>query len=150
MVASGGPKHWRLIAARLVGRTARQCRERWVNYLSPLVTQCAWTADEENLLLEKVTEFGKQWSRIATFFDGRTDVSLKNRYLKLLRRERMTERRARKAAARIAKSESPRTHTTAALSNEEVGTCWLNDARGYDTYGWGFDAFDAKLSGEFS
>jgi hypothetical protein len=151
MVKSGGARQWRLIAEHLDGRTARQCRERWVNYLSPAVTKSAWTAEEENLLREKVTELGKQWSRIAGFFNGRTDVSLKNRYLKLVRRDRMAERRIRKGAARDRTPERPCAVTTAVLSDDEGGAFWIDDGGDSGGLGWEFDLFDAGLTevGEF-
>lgn len=88
-----GPKAWRKIAEKLPGRTARQIRERWMNYLCPDVNHSPWTKEEEELILSKVAELGKQWSKIAKFFPGRTDVTIKNRYMKLMRNERRKERK---------------------------------------------------------
>jgi hypothetical protein len=87
-VQESGIVRWTIIADGLPGRTARQCRERWVNYLSPDVSTAGWTTDEDELLLAKVTHYGQLWSRIVHFFKGRTDVSIKNRYHKLMRMER--------------------------------------------------------------
>jgi hypothetical protein len=92
-----GAKLWKVIAAGLPGRTARQCRERWVNYLSPDVRAVQWTIDEENLLRTKVGEYGQLWSRLVRFFVGRTDVSLKNHYRKLMRRDHKKECKKTKA-----------------------------------------------------
>jgi hypothetical protein len=143
MVESGGAKHWRLIAERLGGRTARQCRERWMNYLSPSVAKCAWGADEEALLRQKVTELGPQWSRIARSFAGRTDVALKNRYLRLMRRDRMAERKQRKAAAHPAPLPDP---APALISDDEGGAFWIDDGADYG-HGWEFDVFDGVHAG---
>jgi hypothetical protein len=136
MVESGGANHWRLIAEQLGGRTARQCRERWINYLSPSVTKSAWAADEESLLREKVTELGPQWSRIARLFDGRTDIALKNRYLKLMRRDRMAARRAQKAALRPV----PLAAAPPPITDDEGGALWIDDGREFGQ-GWEFDIF---------
>jgi hypothetical protein len=59
-----------------------------MNYLSPEVRRTPLSLEEAELLRRKVAEHGQVWSRIATFFEGRTDVWLKLQYLKLLRRDR--------------------------------------------------------------
>jgi hypothetical protein len=146
-----GPRKWRLVAERLTGRTARQCRERWVNYLSPDITKAPWAANEENLLKDKVAEFGPLWSRIARFFVGRTDVCLKNRYLKLLRKENKAQRKTLKQAMKFAAPEvasvprlAPQEPLVAA-SNEgdddlEGGAFFLEDNE-TGREDWQFDSF---------
>jgi hypothetical protein len=96
MVGIHGPRKWRLTADQLAGRTARQCRERWINYLSPNLSRAPWTAAEDSLLRAKVAELGPIWCRIASSFVGRTDVCLTNRYLKLARGDRKAVRRSQK------------------------------------------------------
>jgi hypothetical protein len=64
----------------LGNRTARQCRERWKNYLNPKVKQEGFSKEENILLIEKYFEFGGKWSEIAKLFEGRTDVKLKNQF----------------------------------------------------------------------
>lgn len=85
-VNKNGQKCWRHIAEHLPGRTARQCRERWVNYLSPNVSRDPWNKHEDDLLVRLVSEYGQQWSRISSNFPLRTDVMLKNRWSYLKRR----------------------------------------------------------------
>lgn len=80
-----GPRSWRLIASNLPGRSARQIRERYVNYLSPKVCNDPWTYEEDQRLREKVAQHGRKWSKIAKFFKNRTDVTIKNRWSKLQR-----------------------------------------------------------------
>lgn len=72
---------WKMIAALMKNRTARQCRDRWKNYLSPNVSTRPWTAEEDALLFEKFKEYGRQWSIIAKFFNQRTDIHIKNRWV---------------------------------------------------------------------
>jgi hypothetical protein len=46
-----------------------------------------WTAEEDELFREKFGEFGPKWARMAQFFPGRTDVSLKNHWAAMLSRQ---------------------------------------------------------------
>ena len=85
LVAKYGTRDWKVIASRMKGRTNRQCRERYKYYLHPSIRTDDWSAEEDKLLLRKVSELGTKWSKIARFFSARTDVSLKNRYKKLVR-----------------------------------------------------------------
>jgi hypothetical protein len=68
-------------------RTARQCKERWINYLSPALNTAAWTPEEDRLLLEKQRDYGSKWAQIAKFFPNRTDGMVKNRFNRLQRRQ---------------------------------------------------------------
>jgi hypothetical protein len=77
---------WHGISERMGGRNPRQCRDRWLNYLSPEVGNGPWTPDEEQLLVDKVHEFGPMWTHIATFFPTRTDINLKSRWKLMQRR----------------------------------------------------------------
>ena len=71
---------WFAVAEKMPGRTARQCRDRWVNYLSPSNKNGPWTPEEDQLLNEKYMEFGPQWTSISKFFDGRSENNVKNRW----------------------------------------------------------------------
>jgi hypothetical protein len=71
---------WIEIATRIRGRTARQCRDRWANYLCPQNKNAAWTTAEDELLLSRFLEIGPHWSAIAKFFDGRSENNVKNRW----------------------------------------------------------------------
>lgn len=86
LVRKYGENNWTQIAQNMPNRNARQCKERWCNYLSPNICKSPWTQDEDNLLLEKYKEIGARWVQIAKFFPQRTDISIKNRYLVLSRR----------------------------------------------------------------
>jgi hypothetical protein len=39
------------VAEVLQDRTAKQCRERWVNHLDPSINKSKWTAEEKAILL---------------------------------------------------------------------------------------------------
>ena len=80
LVNEHGTTNWRFIADNMAGRNARQCRDRWKNYLMPGIKNAPWTPEEDQLLEEKYAALGSQWSRIAKFFPNRTDINVKNRW----------------------------------------------------------------------
>lgn len=86
-VQNYGAHTWGRVIPLLPGRTPRQVRERYVNYLSPNVNLNEWTKDEDELILKLVAQFGKKWAYISRSFNQRTDVSIKNRYFLLKRKE---------------------------------------------------------------
>jgi hypothetical protein len=82
---------WEGIARRLPGRTARQCRERWTNYLSPSVRSDPWTIEEDQLLVDRVNAMKFSWSAIARSFNGRSDNDIKNRWYSHLKYETVND-----------------------------------------------------------
>jgi hypothetical protein len=40
-----------------------------------------WSQSEDDLLRQKHSEFGPKWAQISPFFNGRSDVALKNRWI---------------------------------------------------------------------
>jgi hypothetical protein len=70
----------------LPSRTVRQIRERYRLYLDPNVIQTSFSNEEDAKLMELVDKYGQQWSKLASMFNGRTDVQLKYRFKKLTRR----------------------------------------------------------------
>jgi hypothetical protein len=78
-----GIDSWTEVASRLGTRSARQCRERFKNYLSPNLRNGQWSEEEDRLLAEKFNEFGAKWSIIVGFFPSRSEVNLKNRWTQL-------------------------------------------------------------------
>jgi hypothetical protein len=54
-------------------------------YLDPEVIAGSWTSEEDAVLQRKHDELGSRWAAIAMFLPGRTEVQIKNRYVKLHR-----------------------------------------------------------------
>jgi hypothetical protein len=75
-----GTNDWETIAQRIPGRSARQCRERWLTYLSPEVNRTPWTAKEDALLFDVLQTHGPKWGAIVKFFCNRTQNNIKNRW----------------------------------------------------------------------
>jgi hypothetical protein len=91
-----GPVNWNFIALSLVGRTGKQCRERWLTKLSPEVSSEAWTANEDATLIRLQSIHGNQWSKFRAELPHRSTTSIKNRWGSL-KRQRPIERRTDEA-----------------------------------------------------
>ena len=81
-----GSKRWASIAIFLKNRTAKQVRERWINYLSPDVLRKKWTQVEDDILQRLMKQNKCQWSKLTAYLPGRTDIMIKNRAM-LIRRQ---------------------------------------------------------------
>ena len=86
LVAQHGTDSWKVIANNLPGRTPRQCRERWKNYLAPDINKNPWSIEEDKLLYEKYHELGPQWVIMTQFFTNRTQNNIKNRWNTIIRK----------------------------------------------------------------
>lgn len=77
---SSTAKNWADIAARVPGRTAKQCRERWSLNLDPTINRHAWTQEEDDLLLKLHEKLGNRWAQIKKYLVGRTENGVKTRF----------------------------------------------------------------------
>ena len=68
------------------GRTARQCRDHWKNYLAPTVQSSPWTDKDIEQLIHYHKKYGPKWEKISKFFPGRTGSMIKNKYVSLIRK----------------------------------------------------------------
>jgi hypothetical protein len=97
-VAFHGIDNWASIAGLVEGKTERQCKERWFNYVNPSLKAGSWTPEEDERLLAKHEQHGNKWMKIARFFPNRTDGMLKNRFWRLQRQAHKQRRIAEKLA----------------------------------------------------
>ncbi|KAJ2723102.1 hypothetical protein GGI07_002861 [Coemansia sp. Benny D115] len=79
------PSQWSRVAEGIPGRTDDQCAKRWRESLDPEIDRGKWRPEEDRLLLEKFSEYGTQWQKIATFFQGRPGLHCRNRWRKIQR-----------------------------------------------------------------
>ncbi|KAJ2769090.1 hypothetical protein IWQ56_002686, partial [Coemansia nantahalensis] len=81
-VRAYGPntESWPRIALLVPGRTNKSCRKRWFHSLDPSLHKGPWTAEEDELLRERVARFPSQWSRVAEGIVGRTDDQCAKRW----------------------------------------------------------------------
>lgn len=85
VVSKTGTDDWQLVASWMGCRTARQCRDRWKHYLSPMTNTNDWTPAEDQILIENYKLLGSHWGALASLFPGRTSVGVRNRCCKLLK-----------------------------------------------------------------
>jgi hypothetical protein len=81
-------KDWKAISEKMGGRSARQCRERYKNYLDPSRSNKVWTSDEDAILLEKGSQRGANWASFTSILPGRTRIDMRNRWGFLSQRRR--------------------------------------------------------------
>lgn len=78
-----GLNQWSRISSLLVRKSAKQCKERWYEWLDPQIKKTEWTKDEEEKLLNLAKMFPCQWRTIAPIV-GRTAFQCLEHYEKLL------------------------------------------------------------------
>lgn len=84
-------QNWDLIARLIGNRNARQCKDRYMNYLRPDLAQHEWTEEEDALLIRLVEIYGKKWTQIAKEFGNRSEPMVKVRWKYVKKREKTTE-----------------------------------------------------------
>lgn len=73
------------MAAQILSRDGKQCRERYINHLSSSLKPKIWHPSEDVLIMSLFFKHGTKWSKIAKAFVGRTDNGIKNRFHHLRR-----------------------------------------------------------------
>lgn len=84
-VLSQSPILWDLVAEQVPGRTAIQCKERWLYRLHPEVKKTRFEKWEDDLIIAERMKHGNHWTLIATKLPGRTSCAVKNRWYSVLR-----------------------------------------------------------------
>lgn len=81
---SGEEIDFKEVASHVVGRTAKQCRERYENSLRPNVRRGDWESSEVLELVHLIKEHGQNWSVIRERFKSRTYNGIKKKGRKIL------------------------------------------------------------------
>ena len=74
-----GPTKWNNHAIYLMGRSGKQCRERWCGILNPMNKKNEpWDCNEKYLLYLLNRDLKCKWSEYALLLEGRPDNLIKN------------------------------------------------------------------------
>jgi hypothetical protein len=79
-VQKHGTKNWTKLATLLPGRIGKQCRERWINHLDPVISHTAFTPDDDRQIIELHKLYGNKWAKIAAAMRTRSCNAIKNRW----------------------------------------------------------------------
>lgn len=85
-IKTNGASNWSACSEFIPGRTGKQCRERWMNALNPLLKKGSWEPEEDYIIFKLFKKLGSKWSTISNYIAGRTENSIKNRFYSTLRR----------------------------------------------------------------
>lgn len=93
-----GPQ-WQRVAQLIPGRTDDQCAKRWSDVLDPSISMRLrdWDEEEDRKLLDLIEKYGTKWRVISKEMEGRTGLTCRNRWRKLVRMSEKAQQAADKA-----------------------------------------------------
>ena len=71
MVKLHSTKGWARVASGVPNRTAKQCRERWVNQVDPSINHGDWTQEELDIIHQEYAARGGRWAEMSKLLPGR-------------------------------------------------------------------------------
>ena len=84
-VSNCHPILWDVVAEQVPGRSAIQCKERWLYRLHPEVKKTRFEKWEDDLIIKERSIHGNHWTLISNKLPGRTSCAVKNRWYSVLR-----------------------------------------------------------------
>lgn len=120
LVEDFGSNNWELVASTMKDRTPRQCRDRWIYYLSPSLNNKEWTKEEDAELIELIKRFGKKWTNMVSFFDGRTEINIKNRWNLLQRTQKRRFAKYREQYKHTKKAEYQESESDSSSEEQQI------------------------------
>ncbi|KAL7716725.1 Transcription factor WEREWOLF [Entamoeba marina] len=84
-----GDSNWVEIAKFVNTRSRKQCRERFINHVSPTIDRREWTKEEDDIILGMYQLVGGKWCQINKKLVGRTARAVRNRYKSLMNKTDM-------------------------------------------------------------
>lgn len=76
-----GSHKWEFIAKFVPGRSAKQCRDRYMNNLKPGLMKVEWDENEDKQLIDLYTKYGPKWSLFCKYLKNRNRTCIKSRFL---------------------------------------------------------------------
>ena len=72
----------------IIGQTAKQCHQRWVNQLDPQISKAPWSKEEYRIILQSQRDGPvNKFANIAKCLPGRTGNAVKNLWKNSLKRK---------------------------------------------------------------
>lgn len=75
-----GTSSWNEIASRMINRTPKQCKDRYIHFLLPGYSKDPFTKEEDDLIIKQYLEYGPKWTKMTSLLSGRSANSIKNRW----------------------------------------------------------------------
>lgn len=97
-------KTWTWVATFITGRNAKQCRERWQNFLNHSIVRGGWSKEEDETLFKLYKQEQGRWANIARLMPGRTENSVKVRF-QSMKRMQLKEAAQREKAEFLAENQ---------------------------------------------
>lgn len=66
------PLKWPYVADQVENRNGKQCRERYINHVSPTLKSDVWSPEEDATVFASFFRIGKKWTKIAAMLRGRS------------------------------------------------------------------------------
>ncbi|KAK6154538.1 hypothetical protein DH2020_008786 [Rehmannia glutinosa] len=125
-IQNHGHTNWRALPKQAgLLRCGKSCRLRWINYLRPDVKRGNFTPQEEQTIINLHNSIGNKWSKIASYFPGRTDNEIKNVWNTHLKKRLMSNKNEALLASPSCTSSS-----ITSSGNHNMEKSLLNDDQG--------------------
>jgi len=86
LIKEHGPR-WSLIGELIGHKTCKQVRDRYLNFLRPNINNEPFTTEEDCILRSLYEKIGAKWKSIADQMAGRTEIQVKNRYYRFIKKQ---------------------------------------------------------------
>ena len=80
-------KNWSLISTYIPSKNGKQIRDRYVNKLDKDLKKGKFTSEDDSKIFKLYQKYGRMWTKISRFFDGRTGDMIKNRFYSNIRKK---------------------------------------------------------------
>jgi hypothetical protein len=67
-------------------KSAKQCRERWINFHCPNIKKGIWSEKEEKILFLNQLKIGNKWTELSKLIPNRSENDIKNHFYSKLRK----------------------------------------------------------------
>jgi hypothetical protein len=118
-------KNWNEISSHFENRSPKNCRDRYINYLSSCFKNDEWLPDEDETLSKLIETYGKKWTIISELMH-RSPNTVKNRWYRVLLKatnpELISSIEKKKTTIRVARLVFPKEEQISKISKETLET----------------------------